>query len=358
MANRLSIYRLLAVLAGATRSDLRRQIQYLKAENEILRSKLGLRVSVTPIERARLARLAKAVGPAIHSLASIVSPGTILRWINGSGARPRARRSSASRRPGRPRTAFEVRRVILRIARETGWGYTRILGETRKLGVRVSRSTVVNILREAGIPPVSGRGEPSWNDFVRAHARTLWACDFMSRRILTPRGIRHAFVLVFIHIASRRAIVSASTTRPDAAWMSMQAMRFVAAARVNGGACCLLVRDSDAKFRGAFDAALRAARVSPLRLPHLAPNLNAHAERFIQAMQVECRDRFIALGTGHLDHLTVQFTEHYNLERPHSAIGHRPPAGPSCAIDHEPLGRIAARCRLGGTLRHYFRQAA
>jgi len=32
--------RLLRVLAGAGQDDLRRQVQYLKAENEILRSKI------------------------------------------------------------------------------------------------------------------------------------------------------------------------------------------------------------------------------------------------------------------------------------------------------------------------------
>ena len=37
------------------------------------------------------------------------------------------------------------------MARETGWGYTRILGELKKLGIAVSRSTVVNILKAAGM---------------------------------------------------------------------------------------------------------------------------------------------------------------------------------------------------------------
>jgi putative transposase len=251
-----------------------------------------------------------------------------------------------------------VRRLILRIARETGWGYTRILGETRKLGVGVSRSTVVNILREAGIPPVSGRGEPSWDEFVRAHAKTLWACDFMARRVVTPRGLKRAFVLVFIHVGSRRVIASPSTVHPDAAWVSTQAARFVRAARTDGGECGVLVRDSDSKFGRAFDAALRAAGVTPLRLPHLAPNLNAHAERLIQTVQDECLDRFIALGTTHLDHLVEQFVEHYNLERPHSAIGFRTPAGPPFALDRTVLGGVECRCRLGGTLRHYHRRAA
>ena len=351
-------FRLLQVLAGGRQCDLRRQIQYLKAENEILRSKLGPRVSVTPHERARLARLAEAVGPTIRMIVSIVAPCTIVRWINGGRRGSESRTRFRRRTPGRPRTPADVRRLVLRIARETGWGYTRILGEMKKLGVTVSRSTVVNILRAAGIPPVSGRGEPSWNDFMRAHARTLWACDFMVRRIVTPKGVRSAFVLVFIHIASRRAIASSSTIHPDAGWVSQQVHLFAAAARDRGGECEILVRDSDAKFGRAFDSALRAAEVTPLRLPHLAPNLNAHVERLIQTVQIECLDRFIAFGGRHLDHLVAEFIEYYNNERPHSSIGHRTPTGRPNEADQESFGRVACKSRLGGTLRHYYRRAA
>jgi putative transposase len=251
-----------------------------------------------------------------------------------------------------------VRDLILRIAWETGWGYTRILGETRKLGVCVSRSTVVNILRQAGIPPVPVRGEPPWEEFLRAHAASLWTCDLMAKRILTPRGVRWAFLVVFIHVASRRSIASPSTTRPDAECVAAQARCFAVAARAEGRNCHLLVRDSDSKFGAAFDSALRAAKVTPPQLPHLAPNLYAHAERLTQTIQVECLDRFIAFGTTHLDHLVEQFMEHYNDERPHSAIGYRAPTGPLVSIESLPLGRIVSRCRLGGTLRHYDRRAA
>lgn len=97
-----------------------------------------------------------------------------------------------------------------------------------------------------------------------------------------------------------------------------------------------------------------------MRLPHAAPNMNAFAERFIQTLQDECLDRFIALGTRHLDHLAATFVEHYNRERTHSAIGFRPPCGPSPPLDLSiPAGRdIRCRTRLGGLLRHYYRRAA
>jgi transposase InsO family protein len=77
---------------------------------------------------------------------------------------------------------------------------------------------------------------------------------------------------------------------------------------------------------------------------------NAHVERFIQTVQMECLDRFIVMGTWHLDHLTAEFIEHYNRERPHSAIGFRTPVGRSPPASDR--GPVRCRTRLGGALKH------
>jgi putative transposase len=68
------ILQLFRVLAGSGQSDLRQQNQYLRAENQILRSKIAGPVRVTPAERARLVRLGKPLGPAVQSLVTIVGP--------------------------------------------------------------------------------------------------------------------------------------------------------------------------------------------------------------------------------------------------------------------------------------------
>ncbi len=74
---------LLRVLASATHRDLAAQVQYLKAENEVLRSKLPKRVTVTDAEKARLVKLGTKVGSAIRELITIVSPRRFTRWIIG-----------------------------------------------------------------------------------------------------------------------------------------------------------------------------------------------------------------------------------------------------------------------------------
>jgi len=224
--------RLFDVLAGSSQGELRRQIQYLKAENEILRSKIDGPVRVTPVERLRLVRLAKPLGSAMKVLVSIVSPRTFLRGLRD--ADQRRPKKKAGRKPGRPRTPEQIRRLVLKLAKETGWGYTRILGELKKLGVKVSRATVVNILKDAGMPTGPQRGEATWDQFIKSHAKTLWACDFLRHRIVTKWGLRDAYMPVFVNVATRRAIATTSTEHPDAAWVAAQVPMFKAAA--GGGA--------------------------------------------------------------------------------------------------------------------------
>lgn len=354
--------RMLSTLAGSGRDDLRRQVQYLKAENEVLRSKITGPIRVTPAERSRLVRLGKPLEKTIAALVSIVKPATFLKWMRNASKQPK--RKYATRKPGRPRTPEQVRKIVLRIARETGFGYVRILGELKKLGIGgVSRSTVVNILKQAGLPTGPARGERTWDQFLRSHAKTLWACDFLTMRVLTAKGLKFAFAMVFVHPKTRRAHVSASTTNPDAAWCETAVRRFIASLPKSMAKPTLLLRDRDGKFAagdGAFGRALAKTGISAVQLPHRSPNLNAHVERLIQSIQVECLDHFVILGTRHLDHLLAEYIDYHNRQRPHMCLAFATPMGrppPARAGPVEPR-EVRCRERLGGVIKHYYRQAA
>jgi len=110
------------------------------------------------------------------------------------------------------------------MARENSWGYSRIHGELKKLGLdKISRTTVANILREAGMDPAPERSKSTWMEFVKRHADTLFACDFFTKRVWTLTGLRTYYILFFIHIATRRVHFGGFTTNPDRAWMTQQA---------------------------------------------------------------------------------------------------------------------------------------
>src|SRR5262245_8931366 len=109
-------HQLLHVLATATHRELVRQIQYLKVENAVLRGKIPGRVKVTLAERTTLTRYAREVGSSIRNLVTIVAPSTVLRWIREDG-----KPNQKSRSRGRPRKPEQIRRLVLKLARENNW---------------------------------------------------------------------------------------------------------------------------------------------------------------------------------------------------------------------------------------------
>src|SRR5262245_46255283 len=161
---------LFALFASSTDSQLARMVEYLKAENKILRDKLPKRLTVTPRERNRLVKLGSKLGTAIRDLITIVTPRAFSRWVAAARG-DETTRKKATPKPGRPRTPEDIRKLVLELAGDNGWGYARVLGELKKLGIRsVSKTTVANILREAGIDPGPKRGPGTWSDFVKRHA--------------------------------------------------------------------------------------------------------------------------------------------------------------------------------------------
>ena len=170
---------LLFLLARSTSDDLQKQVEFLKAENQLLRKRVPRkRIFLKPNERARLLNLGRELGPAIRQIITIVDYSTFRRWVRKEeGLDARAGK-------GRPRIAMIIRELVVQMARETGWGYSRILGQLRKLGVgRISRQTVKNILVEHGFEPGPRRGRGTWSEFLKIHADTLWQVDFFSKRI-------------------------------------------------------------------------------------------------------------------------------------------------------------------------------
>lgn len=164
------------------------QLQYLTIENHILRGKLPKRISLTNRERQRLIRFGKAVGPALRNIISIVQYSTFQRWIRSNGHKNRRLRTKI----GRPPTKRDLKKLVVQMARTPGWGYSRILGELRKLGIMsISRTTVRSILKEHGIEPAPDRAEPVWDQFLKRHASTGGDPTYV-KQSLVPLLIRAA----------------------------------------------------------------------------------------------------------------------------------------------------------------------
>src|SRR6266576_788539 len=148
-----------------------REEAWQTAEILILRHQLALlqrrqprRPELSWADRALIATLLSVIPKARrHGLRLLVTPDTILRRHRDMVRRRWAARSMRGK-AGRPATRRNIRALVLRLAREnSGWGYRRIHGELAGLGVRVSASTVSEILKKAGIDPAPRRSGPTWS---------------------------------------------------------------------------------------------------------------------------------------------------------------------------------------------------
>jgi hypothetical protein len=125
-----------------------------------------------------------------------VKPETVPRWHRQLVAR-RWRYSHAS--PGRPPLARSLRTLILRLASENPhWGYRRIVGELKGLGITVSATSVRKVLVDEALPPAPERTRSSWRAFLRAQAASIVACDFLT---VETAFLRRIYVLFFVRPA-------------------------------------------------------------------------------------------------------------------------------------------------------------
>ena len=113
-----------------------------------------------------------------------------------------------------------------------GWGYTRIRDALRGLKIEIGRTTVANLLAQAGIEPAPERNRKrTWKQFLRSHWETLYACDFFSVEILGVFGTVRNMVFFVIDVKSRAVQIAGVRIAPDGDWMKQIARNLLDPAR-------------------------------------------------------------------------------------------------------------------------------
>jgi len=347
------VRRVLGVLGcGPTPNADAVEIAVLWHQLAVLRRQVP-RARYTPADRTLLAALAKLL-PRERWAVFLVTPSTLLRW----------RRQLIARRWTYPKTGRDQRgldeeivTLVVQLAREhRRWGYLRIVGECRNLGVRVSATSVRRILRRHDLGPAPRRGGPSWTQFLRTQASGLLATDFFTVETV---GLTRLYVLFVVEVQRRSVDLVGITAHPTGAWVAQQARNLLMDLEEPGHRFGYLIRDRDAKFTAAFDTVVAAVGVEVVKIPPRAPRANAYAERWVRTVRAECLDWMLVWNERQLYRVLTEYLRHYNTARPHRSLQLQPPR-PTRLMLLKPGGREspAQRVDVLGGLIHEYRRAA
>jgi putative transposase len=326
------------------------EILVLRSQLAVLHRQVG-RPHFTWTDRALVAFLASLV-PRERWRSFLVSPETIL---GSHRSLVRRRWNYPHRRPGRPVLAEQNVELICRLARENlRWGYLRIVGEPKKLGVCVSKTSVGTVLRRHGLPPAPRREGPTWAQFLSAQAKGIVATGFFHVDTLHFR--RH-YVLFVIEVESRAVHVLGVTTNPNAPWVTQVARNFAADLEEAERPFRFLIRDRDTKFTTSFDEVFASIGVETIRTPILSPRANAYAERFVRTVREDCLDHLLVASRRHLESVLSDYVRHYNAASPHRRLQLGQPILRPFSLPPIDDGTVTRLDVLGGIIHEYERVA-
>jgi transposase InsO family protein len=293
---------------------------------------------LTPHGRTLMCRRVREEGWTVAEAAEAAgcSERTCYRWlVRFDAGETLADRSSAPRRvPGR--TAPQTEALIYQL-RRLRWTSTRIATE-----LDLATSTVCAVLRRQGLHRLSRLEPPEPpNRYCRRHPGELIHIDIKKLGRFDRPGVpahrrqggyRATFragwdvVHVAIDDTSRLAYVEILDDERGATCVEFL-RRAIAWFASHGVTVQRIMTDNGTGYRSKIHAeAVAELQIKHLRTRPYRPRTNGKAERFIKTLQVEWA--YAASYQNHHQRAAAlgPWLEYYNWRRPHSALGHKPPA--------------------------------
>ena len=206
--------------------------------------------------------------------------------------------------------------------------------------------------------PRAGAAPPG-REFLSAQAKGIVACDFFTVETVFLKTL---YVLVFMHIQTRRILGVGVSANPNGTWVTQQARNLVMDLDDDPERCMrILLRDRDAKYCRSFDAVFAAQGTKVALTPYRTPQANGHTERLIGGVRREVLDHVLILGQRHLLDVLREYARHHNSHRPHRGLSLQPPNDIGRPIRKTESLRpetIAPRDVLGGLIHEYHARAA
>ena len=153
------------------------------------------------------------------------------------------------------------------------------------------RTLVGNILKAHGIEPAPEReSRTAWRTFLAAHWDSIAAADFTTVEVWTRSGLVTFYVLVVMHLKTRRIEIAGATPHPNSEWMQQFGRNLTDCVDGFFRSSTPVILDRDTKHLPVRQI-LKSSDIEAVVLPPKSPNLNAHLERFMRSLKSECLNR-------------------------------------------------------------------
>jgi putative transposase len=335
---------LLALVVGLFRSRASLYLEHIALRHQLaVYQQTGPRPRLRPTDRFFWAWLSR-LWPGWQSALTFVQPRTVITW-QCQRFRDHGRRLSQRSTPGRPPIAKDVRELI-RTMWQTNptWGTPRIVGELRKVGIDVAKSTVEKYRVRPRKPP-----SPTWKTFLKNHVQDLVSLDFFVVPTVTRKVL---FVLLILAHERRRVVHVNVTEHPTAEWTTQQ----VVDAFPWDEAPRYLLRDRDRIYSALFRQRVRHMGIEDVVIAPRSPWQNPYVERLIGSIRRDCLDHVIVLHERHLRRRLTESFHYYHHWRTHRALDMDCPLPRPAQRPGD--GSIREIPEVGGLHHHYERRAA
>jgi len=231
------------------------------------------------------------------------------------------------------------------------WGSPRIVGELRKLGIDVAKSTVDKYRVRSKQSP-----SPTWKAFLNNHVNDLVSIDFF---VVPTMRFKVLFVLVVLAHHRRGVLHFNVTEHPTAQWAGQQ----IVEAFPWDTAPKYLLRDRDAVYGSQFQRRVKSLGIEEVLTAPRSPRHNAFVERVIGSIRRDCLDHvipsafvFLVLNERHLTRILSGYFKYYHRWCTHLSLGMDSPE--SRSVQPPALGKVVQFPEVGGLHHHYERLVA
>jgi len=335
---------LFSLLSTAFRPRLSLQLEVAALRHQLaVYQRTCQRPRIQPADRILWSLLSRLYSRG-QDLEMFVQPRTVIAWQHRR-FRDHWARVSRSGKPGRPAISMELRALIRRMSRANPtWGSPRILGELRKLGIDVAKSTVEKYRVRPRRP-----ASPTWKAFLGNHVQDLVAIDFF---VVPTVKSTVLFVLVVLAHHRRRVVHFSVTEHPTSEWTAQQ----IVEAFPWDEAPKYLLRDRDRVHGATFRRRVRSLGIEEVLTAPRSPWQNPYAQRLIGSVRRECLDHIIVLSERHLKRILSQYFEYYHRWRTHLSLEMDTPI--SRPVQPPKLGKVVEFPEAAGLHHRYERRAA